>query len=68
MADLLLLSKVQMKLISPHFPLSHGVARVDDRRVVSGIVFVSKNGLRWCDALKDYGPYMTVYNRFIRWI
>ena len=50
MADLLLLSKVQMKLISPHFPLSHGVARVNDRRVVSGIVFVSKNGLRWRDA------------------
>ena len=67
MADLFLLSKARMKLISPHFPLSHGVARVDDRRVVSGIVFVLKNGLRWCDAPKDYGPHKTLYNRFIRW-
>ena len=67
MSDLFLLSKAQMKLISPHFPLSHGIARVDDRRVVSGIVFVLKAGLRWCDAPKGYGPHKTLYNRFIRW-
>ena len=67
MADLPLLSEAQMALISPHFPLSHGVARVDDRRVVSGIVFVLKNGLRWCDAPEGYGPHKTLYNRFIRW-
>ena len=67
MGDLLLLSEAQMGLISPHFPLSHGVARVDDRRVVSGIIFVLKNGLRWRDAPKDYGPHKTLYNRFIRW-
>jgi transposase len=47
--------------------LSHGVARVDDRRVISGIVFVIRNGLRWRDAPKDYGPHKTLYNRFIRW-
>ena len=26
-----------------------------------------RNGLRWRDALKDYGPHTTIYNRFIRW-
>ena len=67
MADLFSLSEAQMALISPYFPLSHGVARVDDRRVVSGIVFVLKAGLRWCDAPKGYGPHKTLYNRFVRW-
>ncbi len=40
MSDLFLLNARQMARISPHFPLSHGVPRVDDRRVVSGIVYV----------------------------
>jgi len=43
------------------------VPRVDDRRIVSGIVFVIRNGLRWCDAPKEYGPHKTIYNRIIRW-
>lgn len=47
MADLLLLSVAQMRRIEPYFPLPHGIARVDDRRVISGIVFVIRNGLRW---------------------
>ncbi len=44
-----------------------GIARVDDRRIVSAIVFVIKNGLRWRDAPRDYGPHKTIDNRFIRW-
>ena len=56
MGGLFWLTKAQMRLISPHFPLSHGVARVDDRRVASGIVFVLKSGLRWRDAPAAYGP------------
>ncbi len=62
-----LLSPAQMRRIRPHFPLSHGVPRVDDRRVVSGIVFVIKGGLRWRDAPPGYGPHKTLYNRFVRW-
>ena len=67
MADVFLLSPAQMKRIKPFFPLSHGIPRVDDRRVVSGIVFVIRNGLRWRDAPPAYGPHKTLYNRFIRW-
>jgi transposase len=67
MSDLFLLSEAQMGRLSPYFPLSHGVARVDDRRVVSGIVYVIRNGLRWKDAPAGYGPHKTLYNRFIRW-
>lgn len=62
-----LLTKVQMRRIEPYFPLSHGVPRVDDCRVLSGIIFVIRNGLRWRDAPCAYGPHKTIYNRFIRW-
>lgn len=67
MSDLLLLSEAQMRRIEPYFPLSHGVPRVDDRLILSGIIFVLRNGLRWRDAPKEYGPHKTIYNRFIRW-
>lgn len=67
MSDLIWLSEAQMRRIAPYFPLSHGVPRVDDRRVISGIVFVIRNGLRWRNAPQDYGPHKTIYNRLIRW-
>jgi len=35
--------------------------------VISGIIFMIRNGLRWRDAPKDYSPHKTIYNRFIRW-
>ena len=67
MSDLYLLTHEQMTRLQPYFPKSHGKPRVDDRRVLSGIVFVNRNGLRWCDAPKDYGPHKTLYNRWKRW-
>ena len=67
MSDLIWLSDAQMERIKPYFPLSHGVPRVDDRRVISGIIFVIRNGCRWRDAPRDYGPHKTIYNRFVRW-
>ena len=67
MADLFLLSPEQMAKIEPFFPLPHGVPRVDDRRVVSGIIYVLRHGLQWKDAPRDYGPHKTLYNRFRRW-
>jgi len=67
MNELFFLSKAQMASISQFFPLSHGVPRVDDRRVVSGIIYVIRNGLQWKDAPKAYGPHKTLYNCFICW-
>ena len=67
MSDLFWLTDKQMQRIEPYFALSHGVPRVDDRRIVSGIIFVIRNGLRWRDAPTAYGPAKTIYNRFIRW-
>ena len=67
MSEFWMLSEAQMRRIEPYFPLSHGIPRVDDRRIVSGIIFVIRNGLRWRDAPPAYGPHKTIYNRFIRW-
>ncbi len=67
MSDLYWLTDDQMERLRPFFPKSHGKRRVDDRRVLSGIVFVNRNGLRWRDAPKDYGPHKTLYNRWKRW-
>ncbi len=67
MSDQFWLSEEQLARIEPYFPLSHGVPRVDDRKVISGIIHVIRNGLRWRDAPEVYGPHKTLYNRFIRW-
>ena len=67
MSDLFWLTDAQMERLRPFFPLSHGVPRVDDRRVLSGIIFVNRNGLRWRDAPVEYGPSKTLYNRWVRW-
>jgi len=55
-------------LIEPHMPKNQpGARRVDDRRVISGIIHVLKTGCRWIDCPAEYGPSTTVYNRFNRW-
>ena len=67
MSDLYWLNDDQMARLVPYFPKSHGKPRVDDRRVLSGIIFINRNGLRWRDAPKEYGPHKTLYNRWKRW-
>ena len=68
MAQLYWLSEEEWARIQPLLPQGRrGAHRVDDRRVISGIVFVIRNGLRWRDAPREYGPHKTVYNRFVRW-
>lgn len=67
MSNLFWLTEAQIERLKPFFPRSHGVPRVDDRRVLSGIIFVNRNGLRWRDAPAVYGPHKTLYNRWFRW-
>ena len=67
MNDLFWLTPAQLNRIKAHFPLSHGIPRVDDLRVISGIIHVIKRGLQWRDAPSDYGPHKPLYNRFVRW-
>jgi transposase len=54
--------------IKPLLPRGRrGAHRVDDRRVISGIMHMLRSGARWRDCPLEYGPYTTVYNRFNRW-
>jgi len=66
--DLFWLTDEQFARIQPLLPTdTRGKPRVDDRRVISGIIHVIRNGLRWKDAPSAYGPHKTLYNRFRRW-
>ena len=68
MSDYFWLSDEQFRRLAPLLPSdTRGVPRVDDRRVISGIVHVLKSGGRWADAPPFYGPRKTLYNRFVRW-
>ena len=60
------LSDKQFARLEPHLPTdTRGKPRVDDRRVISGIIHVLKSGCRWADAPEVYGPRKTLYNRFV---
>jgi transposase len=60
------LTDEQFARLEPHLPTdTGGKARVDDRRVISGIIHVLKSGCRWVNAPLAYGPRKTLYNRFV---
>lgn len=62
------MNRDQFERIVPHLPRdTQGKPRVDDRRVISGIVHVLKSGGRWVDAPPEYGPRKTLFNRYVRW-
>lgn len=67
MSNLFWLTDAQMARLEPFFPKSHGKPRVDDRPVLSGIIFINRNGLRWCDAPRDYGPHKTLWSAPTEW-
>jgi Putative transposase of IS4/5 family (DUF4096) len=55
-----------IKPMLPNKP--RGVPRVNDRRVLIGIFWVLRSGAPWRDLPRNYGPYTTCYNRFVRWL
>lgn len=63
MSNLCWLNDEQMARLKPFFLNRHGVPRVGGRRVLSSIIFINRNGLRWSDAPKEYGPAKSFYNR-----
>jgi len=68
MGNLFWLSDEAWAVIAPHLPRGKpGKPRVDDRRVISGILHVLKTGCRWRDCPPAYGPPTTIYNRYNRW-
>ena len=67
MSDLYWLSEAQVERLRPFFPKSRGKPRVEDRRVLSGIIYIQRNGLMWKHTPAAYGPPKTLYNRRKRW-
>ena len=67
MAEQFWLSDVQWAVIEPLLPHLGGKPRVDDRRVISGILHRYREGLRWRAVPAEYGPRTTLFNRFDRW-
>ena len=62
------LSDEDWERIEPLLPRGRrGARRVDDSRVISGIMHMLRSGARWRDCPPEYGPYTTIYNRFNRW-
>ena len=67
-AELFWFNDEQWSKVEPHLPTNQrGPARHDDRRILSGIMYVQKVGCRWKDCPAEYGPHKTIYNRFARW-
>ena len=66
MSDLFWLTEAQMERFRPFFPKSRRRPRDDDRRVLSGIIFINRNGLRWREAPMEYGPHQNSVNRWHR--
>ena len=67
MSNLFWLTDAWMERQRPFLPKSYGKPRADDRRVLGGIIFIYRNGLRRCDAPREYGPAKTLYNHWRRW-
>ncbi len=58
----------EWQIIQPLLPNKpRGVPRVDDRRVLNGIMWRFRSGSIWAEIPEDYGPATTCYNRFVRW-
>ncbi|APX21540.1 IS5 family transposase [Salipiger profundus] len=66
-SNLFWLTQEPLERLRPFFPGSHGRPRVDDRRVLIGVIDINHNDLRRHDAPAAYGPHETPYNRWKRW-
>jgi len=62
------LTDQEWAVIEPSLPNKpRGVPRVNDRRVLNGILWRFRTGSPWAEIPERYGPSTTCYNRFVRW-
>ena len=54
MADTFWFTEAQMARLRPLFAKSYLKPRVDDRRALSGTIFINHGDLRWCGAPAEY--------------
>jgi transposase len=67
MSNLFWLSEAQRARLELFFPKCHGKPRVGERRVLFGIIFLDRNGLRWCHAVREFAPHKALCNCSKRW-
>ncbi len=61
------LNDLEWLTIEPLLPKARGIKRVDDRRVLNGILWRLRTGRSWASIPARYGPSGTCHARFIRW-
>ncbi len=62
------LNDAQWQAIAACLPTRQsGPKRANDRVVISGIIHVLLSGCPWRECPHEYGPSMTVFNRYNRW-
>ena len=57
----------QFSRISQHFPTQRGNVRIDNLKVLNGILYVAEHGCKWRGLPKRFGPWHTIYTRMSRW-
>lgn len=58
--------------IKPYIPeeqasSSRGRPAKDSRTILNGIFWILRSGAAWRDLPERYGPWQTVYKRFVKW-
>ena len=61
------LNDIEWRAIKPLLPKARGIKRVDDRRVLNGILWRLRTGRSWASIPELYAPSGTCHARFIRW-
>jgi transposase len=46
---------------------TRGRPRIDDRRMLDGVLWILRSGAAWRDMPEEFGPWSTVYQRFRDW-
>ena len=68
------LTDEQWEVVKPLIPAppkrsdGRGRPRVDDRKIVDGILWVMRTGAPWHDMPEKYPPYQTCHRRFQEWV
>ncbi len=63
------LSDAHYQLLEPVLPTAAGPGHpwADHRRVLNGLFWKLHTGAQWRDIPDRYGPWQTIYDRFVRW-
>ena len=62
-----LITKTQFNRVRHILPVRNHARRMDDRMVLSAIIFLIRNGLAWRHLPEFYGNWKSIYSRFSRW-